>query len=323
MQTNTAPHPVRATAASGAPVPDPNSIITVISLPAARMAGAGQEVAVPDHLHAFVDQILEGAHSISDFLPGDALVSGAGDAAFSDDEPVGNADFSDSNDDDGPAAAPETLVDDVKGRSASELAHARGLLLDDQEFVGDVTESRLPEGASIGRHLGRKTITFAKPQPIYRFPTTLQFRQAVLARSAQDRVAFTPDATQCIVKFLFEQHPQFPVQIAPAACAQFVMTGAKEKKDQVFIACKEFKCAASGDGCPTQFYAGFTVVEPEVRASIFAGLVIADSRFLRCSPSPSTTQGLHACTCSALTTAKCAALLANCLWTAALGPTSC
>ncbi len=108
---------------------------------------------------------------------------------------------------------------------------------------------------------------FATPQPIYRFPTTLLFRQAVLARSAQESVAFTTDATQSIVKFLFEQHPQFPVQIAPAACGQFLMIGAKEKKSQVFIACKEFKCAASADGCPTQFYAGFTVAEPDVRAS--------------------------------------------------------
>ena len=53
--------------------------------------------------------------------------------------------------------------------------------------------------------------------------------------------------------------------------ASFVMVGAKEKKDQVWVASKEFVCAAVSDGCPTKFYAGFTVENCEVR--VFVRLV--------------------------------------------------
>jgi hypothetical protein len=148
------------------------------------------------------------------------------------------------------------------------------MLLDDDDFVDEVTESKLPAGATIGRHLGVKTIAFALPEAVYRFPTTQLWRQTMLTRTADHRVSFTADATQCIVKFLFDQHPHFPVQVAPAACGSFAMSGLKEKKGQVWVASKEFVCAAIRDGCPTKFYAGFTVENVEVCSFVWRALSI-------------------------------------------------
>jgi beta-glucosidase-like glycosyl hydrolase len=183
--------------------------------------------------------------ALDDFDVGD-------DVVLSDDDAVDNLD--DDHDDAGSGPLPVAVVagiDDVKGRAESELAFARDTPLNDEKFVAEVTESKLPDGAKEIKHLGQRVIVFVAAKSLYQFPTTLLWRSSVLKRADQG-LKFADNAVQMIVKFLFSQHPEFPVQIALAGTDSFSVSNASSfKKGQVWLACKGFRCAAAKDFCRT------------------------------------------------------------------------
>ncbi len=188
--------------------------------------------------------------------------------AFSDEEEGGNRDMDGDVIESVFTGGADGMIDDVKGRSALELQHARNSLLDDDSLVEAASESKLPPGAEYKYHLEIKLIEFAKPLPVYRFTTTEPFRRSLLQRSDSGALEFTDDAAQRLIAFLFDQHPKFPVQIALSCCNSFVMTGSSVRSGQVWIANKEFVCAGIKHNCSTKLTAGFTVDQPEVCCSL-------------------------------------------------------
>ncbi len=198
-------------------------------------------------------------------------------ASASDGDSMGE--YSDEDEDGVEFATEPAAALDLKGNESKLLFDAISSLTGDLAFVESVTDSKLPEGATVtasgpGK---QKMITFAAPlTAVMIFSVSAAAKQSWF-ESDDGLTRWSADSAQLLAHFLLEQEC-FPQQIALRCTYSFFMRGKRLRGQQEWLAHKSYVCAAFRHNCPTRLLAGFTVQNPKVTVAFASTCSLADAK---------------------------------------------